>query len=161
MSINLFPLMVVPPTVVGLVGLYRFWLAVDRLGLRRELMWHDGSRVQNHLALAVMGAGIIGFALYSVALPLFSTDAVMPYNLAIVAGFALWGWLCKQAQVEVAWFRVREWAFRAVASARLISAAELAHALKVSEEYEAAQRSGRPYHLDENRVIDVTPEIQK
>lgn len=160
MNINFFPLLPLFLAGMILLGVYRFWVAVDRLGLRRELMWRDGGLVQLHTGIVAVGVVLAGYCCYAIAAPAFEVghwtqDVIAALLTALLVGFA------KHARLEVAWFRVRELVFRTVAMHQLITAAELAHALRVSDEYEAAQRAGRPYDLDENRVIDVTPEIQK
>lgn len=160
MNINFFP--VLPLFLAGMIllGVYRFWVAVDRLGLRRELMWRDGGLVQLHTGIVAASVVLAGYCCYAIAAPAFevghwSQDIIAALLTVLLVGIA------RHAQLEFAWFGVREQVLRTVAMHQLITAAELAHALRVSDEYEAAQRAGRPFDLDENRVIDVTPETQK
>lgn len=160
MNINFFPAL--PLFLVGilLLGVYRFWVAVDRLGLRRELMWRDGDLVKLHVIIIAIGVVIAGYCCYAMVAPAFAVGHWTQNLISTLLTVPL-AILTKHANLEVAWFRVREQVLRMVALHQLITAAELVHALRVSEEYEAAQRAGRPFDLDENHVIDATPEIQK
>lgn len=151
-----------------LLSMRRWWLCIDRLGFTREVGRRAPSLVQGDIfaaTLALLPFLVAAVDWFDVTLPGRSTT-ISP-TMAVFTSLACLGGcvfvVLRDSGERFAghWAGTRESALRTVATLRIIDAAELAHALKVLEEHEAAQRGGRPYHLDENRVIDVTPERQK
>ena len=150
-----------------LLSMRRWWLCIDRMGFTREVGRRAPSLIQGDIlaaTFAIMPFLIAAVDWFGITLPRHPSP-ISPGVAAFLSLACLCGCVAvlRNSGERFAghWAGTRESALRTVAALRIIDAAELAHALKVLEENEAAQRAGRPYHLDENRVIDVTPESQK
>lgn len=151
----------------GLVMLWNFWRTIYKMGFVDSVLRRDFGLFTYDAFIAFFGlwsvyfmaAGWMGYSpVHDKALPPWETSFYSLLMFAIYAGMI---YRHGKRLLQPTWAGSRESALRTLAVLEIINAAQLAHALQVCKEYEAAQLDGQPYHLDETRVIDVTPEVQK
>ncbi len=151
----------------GLVMLRNFWHTIYKMGFVKTVMRRDHGLFVYDVFIAFFGlwsvycvvAGWIGYSpIHGKTLTPWETTFYPLVTFSIFVGMI---YRHGMRLLQPTWAGSRESALRTLAMLEIIDAAQLAHALQICKEYEAAQRDGRPYHLDETHVIDVTPEIQK
>lgn len=132
-----------------LLPLWRFWVCIHRMGFTREV-----SRRAPLMPHTDLAAGILAFLPFVVALADWTAvtlpgkeGPLSPYAALFVsvACLALSVFILNKTGERIAphWAGARESALRTVAALRIISAAELAHALEVAQQHEARHGSGR------------------
>lgn len=125
-----------------LIAMWRFWVCIDRMGFMREVSRRAPSMIQGDLLAATLA--IMPFLLavvnwFGITLPRQTTPmlpAVAAFmSLACLIGCVL---ILRNSGERFAghWVGTRESALRTVAALRIISAAELAHALRIVQEHE-------------------------
>lgn len=144
-AIQLFHLIAVLFVLIGLVPIWRFWQALALLGLKAEVQQRDQSILMADMLTVWAGLTTICTAVYftfAKPAPFWLTSFA---TVAMLIGFVK---LLGRTKHEATEAGAREEALRTVAKLQLIDAAQLAYALRVSQEYEQARRAGRVYDLD-------------
>ncbi|SDI77466.1 hypothetical protein [Pseudomonas panipatensis] len=142
---QLWHLVAVPFVLLGFVPIWHFWRAISLLGLKAEVQRRDQSILYADTLTVWAGLTTISTAVYftfAKPAPFLVTSFVVA---AMCIGFAK---IQSRTKHEPTAAGAREEALRTVAKLQLIDAAQLAYALRVSQEYEQARRAGRVFDLD-------------
>jgi|GEM_PF-5807982 len=128
-TLTLLPL---PIIALGIFFILRFWHALDLLGFRGEVLRRDSSLATADLVAICTGSAFIVGTIYGLA------NDTSPLLLCAVSvgGLPLFAHLYGRTNHATTWAATRIEALRTVAALRLISAAELAYALRVLDSLE-------------------------
>ena len=143
-----------------LLAMRRWWVCVDRLGCVREVGRRAPSLVQGDIlaaTLAIMPFLVAAVDWLGITLPRASSP-ISPNLAAFISVACLGGcvFVLRNSGERLAghWAGTRESALRTVAALRIISAAELAHALDVLQQHEAETRqcNGRTIEAEAREI---------
>ena len=134
-----------------LLGIWRLWVCIDRLGFMSEVLRRAPSMFQGYLLAAVLAIApllITTVSWFGITLP-YQAAPINAYLAAFMSAGCLGGCLLLLKntgdRLALSWAGSREGALRVVAMLRIIDAADLAYALQYVQEREAKN----------GRVIDV------
>lgn len=128
-ALTLLPL---PIIALGIFFILRFWHALDLLGFRDEVLRRDSSLATADLVAICTGSAFIVGTIYGIA----SDTPPLLLCAVSVGGLPLFAHLYARTNHATIWAATRIEALRTVAALRLISAAELAYALRVLDSLE-------------------------
>lgn len=128
-ALTLLPL---PIITMGIFFILRFWHALGLLGFRDEVLRRDSSLFAADLVAICTGSAFIIGTIYG----LNNDASSLLLCVVSVSGLPLFAHLYGRTNHATTWTATRIEALRTVAALRLISAAELAYALRVLDSLE-------------------------